>query len=47
MSTATWDADLCETLCELAGMHDEWAAADGETFERVVYEAAKRLGVTI
>ena len=34
-------------LCEIAGMADEWKAADGETFESVVYAAAKKLGVEL
>ncbi len=28
-------------------MADEWEAADGETFEKVVFSAAKKLGVEI
>ena len=43
----TWDADNCRDLCELAGIADEWDAADGETFEDVVYKAANILGVEI
>ena len=43
----TWDADDCEALCKLAGMEQEWEAADGETFEQVVQKAAVRLGVEI
>ena len=43
----TWDLDLCKELCEVAGMADEWKAADGETFEEVVFSAAKKLGVEI
>ena len=43
----TWDADDCSDLCEAAGMDKEWEAADGETFESVVYAVAKRLGVKI
>ena len=46
-STETWDNDLLSELCELAGMSDEWNAADGETFESVAYEAAEKLGVEI
>lgn len=34
-------------LCEIAGMADEWEAADGETFESVVYAAAEKLGVEL
>ena len=43
----TWDCELLAELCELAGMSDEWSAADGETFESVAYAAAEKLGVEI
>jgi hypothetical protein len=43
----TWDGDACRELCDLAGLVDEWDAADGETFEGVVYKAANILGVEI
>ena len=43
----TWNENDCKKLCELAGMLDEWNAADGETFETVVYNAAEKLGVEI
>ena len=46
-STDTWDAELCDTLCEEAGMTAEWGAADGDTFESVVKAAAAKLGVEI
>lgn len=42
-----WDPAKLAALCDLAGMTKEWKASDGETFEAVVYEAAKRLGVKI
>lgn len=42
-----WDNDLCTELCEAADMTAEWDAADGESFESVVYAAAKKLGVEI
>lgn len=42
-----WNENDCKKLCELAGMLDEWNAADGETFETVVYNAAEKLGVEI
>ena len=42
-----WDPDDCRELCELAGIEDEWDAADGETFEQVVYKAAEILGVEV
>ena len=35
------------TLCEAAGMADEYKAADGDNFEAVIYKAAERLGVEI
>ena len=43
----TWNESDCKKLCELAGMLDEWNAADGETFETVLYNAAEKLGVEI
>ena len=45
----TWDSvsDELAELCEAAGMADEWAQADGETFERVAEAAADKLGVEI
>ena len=42
-----WDPEDCRRLCELAGIEDEWDAADGETFEQVVFKAAKLLHVNI
>ena len=42
-----WNAEDCAELCELADMTEEWEAADGDTFESVVYAAAKKLGVEI
>lgn len=45
--SSTWDGDTCRELCDLAGLADEWDAADGETFEAVVYKAANILGVEI
>ncbi len=46
-NAAEWDNDLCAELCESAGMTAEWEAADGDTFEAVVYAAAEKLGVEI
>ncbi len=43
----TWDMDACAELCELADMGAAWEAADGETFEQVVFAAAEKLGVEI
>lgn len=42
-----WDLDQLAELCELAGMSEEWEAADGETFEQVAFKAAEKLGVEI
>ena len=42
-----WNDEDLKALCEYAGMADEYAAADGETFEQVVYAAAEKLGVEI
>lgn len=47
IASDTWDMELCEKLCALAGLSEEWDAADGETFESVVYKAAEILGVEI
>lgn len=46
-NAAEWDDDLCAELCEAAGMTAEWEAANGDTFEAVVYAAAEKLGVEI
>ena len=45
----TWDEcePECAELCRLAGMESEWLEADGETFEAVLIEAAKKLNVEI
>lgn len=43
----TWDFDLLEELCELAGLSEEWAEADAEHFESVAYAAADKLNVEI
>ena len=46
-SSQEWDLDQLAELCELAGMSEEWEAADGETFEQVAFKAAEKLGVEI
>ena len=46
-STDTWDHNLCTELCELAGLEDEWEAADGDTFESILYKAADVFGVEL
>ena len=45
----TWEdcENECCELCRLAGMESEWREADGETFEAVLIEAAKKLNVKI
>ena len=45
----TWDdcEEECTELCRLANMESEWLEADGETFEAVLIEAAKKLNVAI
>lgn len=42
-----WSYELCEELCDLAGLSEDWENADGENFEQVVYEAAKILNVNL
>ena len=42
-----WVLDDLRALCEAAGMIDEFEAADGETFESVVYAAAAALHVDV
>ena len=42
-----WNSEDCRRLCELAEIEDEWDAADGETFEQVVFKAAEILNVRI
>ena len=42
-----WNPEDCRRLCELAEIEDEWGAADGETFEQVVFKAAEILNVRI
>lgn len=39
--------DLARELCELAGMAETFDAADGDTFESVIYAAAEKLGVEV
>lgn len=46
-SMDTWNRDLLAELCEAAGMSKEWAESDGDSFETVVFAAAKKLGVEI
>ena len=44
---SAWDEALLSEICDVAGMRDEWNAADGETFETIAFEAAEKLGVEI
>jgi len=46
-ASAEWDHDQLKELCALAGISDEWEAADGESFEAIAYKAAEILGVEI
>ena len=45
----TWEdcENECAELCRLAGMESDWAEADGDNFEAVLIEAAKKLNVEI
>ena len=45
----TWEEceEECVELCRLANMESEWREADDETFEAVIFEAAKKLNVEI
>lgn len=43
-TSATWDAEACATVCNLADMAEEYAAAEGDTFERIVFAALEKLG---
>ena len=46
-SSSEWNPDDLRALCDAAGMLDEFEAADGETFESVVYAAADALHVEV
>ena len=46
-SADTWDMGLARELCEMAGMAEAFDAADGETFESVIYAAADKLCVEV
>ena len=46
-SADTWDMDLARELCALVGMAEAFDAADGDTFEPVIYAAADKLGVEV
>lgn len=42
-----WDMEFARELCELADMNAEFDAADGDSFESIVFAAAETLGVEI
>lgn len=46
-ASGEWNPELCEELCELAGMAEEYKEADAEHFEAVLFKAAEALGVEI
>lgn len=46
-SQDTWNMDLLEELCGIAGIIDEWKESNGDNFESVAYKAAKILNIEI
>ena len=46
-ASGEWSLDTLSAICEAADMADEWAAADGDTFETVAYAAAEKLGIDL
>lgn len=42
-----WNPQDLEELCYIACLGEEWEEADGESFENVVYKAARILDVEI
>lgn len=42
-----WIEDDVRELCDAAGLLEEYEAADGETFEAVIFKAAEILGVEV
>lgn len=42
-----WDMDLNYEFCKLAGLEEEWFAADGDNFEAVIWKAEDILGVIL
>lgn len=46
-SADTWDMDLAHELCAMAGMAEAFDAADGDTYEGVIYAAAEKLCVEV
>ena len=44
---SVWNLKQLKELCKLANMEEEWKHATAETFETVVFKAAKKLGVEI
>lgn len=43
----TWEDEDLKALCDAADMLDAYNAADGDTFEAVVFAAAEKLGIEI
>lgn len=46
-SSGEWVPELCEELCKLAGLDEEYAAADADTAESILFKAAAALKVEI
>ena len=46
-SSGEWVPELCEELCKLAGLDEEYAAADDDTVKSVLFKAAAALKVEI
>lgn len=42
-----WNPDLCAALCKMAGLADEWEAANAESYEQVILAAAEKLDVEV
>lgn len=40
-----YDPELCAEICARAGLEEDWAEADGETFEDVLNRALEILGL--
>lgn len=47
IETGEYVPEICAEICRRADMVDEWEAADGETFESVLYRAARILNINI
>lgn len=42
-----WVVEDCRIICDAAGLLEVFESADGESFERVVIDAANALGVEV